>query len=134
MRREIHCASSATLNSSASITLVLPAQCPTGTGNVTWCAVGSGSRYGLHRSTANPCDATDPKWADYLVNSAVFGYVVAVDDEPGQGLDRAARRPGAGEERRPVPARRRDRPAEQHARRERDPSAGGRGLPEMCRR
>lgn len=75
MRREIHCASSATLNSAASVTLVLPAQCPTGTGNVTWCAVGTGSRFGLHRSTANPCDATDPQWADYLVNSTVFGYV-----------------------------------------------------------
>jgi prepilin-type N-terminal cleavage/methylation domain-containing protein len=75
MRREIHCASSATLNGSSSVTLVLPAQCPTGTGNVTWCAVGTGSRYGLHRSTADPCNATDPKWADYLVNSNVFGYV-----------------------------------------------------------
>ena len=75
MRREIHCASSATLNSTASVTLVLPSQCPTGTGNVTWCAAGTGSRYGLHRSTADPCNASDPQWADYLVNSNLFGYV-----------------------------------------------------------
>lgn len=75
MRREIHCASSATLNSAGSVTLVLPSQCATGTGNVTWCAVGSGSRYGLHRSTANPCDGADPRWADYLVNASIFGYV-----------------------------------------------------------
>lgn len=75
MRREIHCASSATLNGSSSVTLVLPAQCPTGTGNVTWCAVGTGSRYGLHRSTSAPCNASDQQWADYLVNSNLFGYV-----------------------------------------------------------
>jgi type II secretory pathway pseudopilin PulG len=75
LRREIHCASSASVSGSQSVTLVLPAQCPTGTGNVTWCAVGTGSRWGIHRSTADPCNATDPQWADYLVNSNVFGYV-----------------------------------------------------------
>jgi prepilin-type N-terminal cleavage/methylation domain-containing protein len=75
MRREIHCASSATLNGTDSVTLVLPAQCPTGTGNVTWCSVGTGTRFGLYRSTVAPCNASDPKWADYLVNSNTFGYV-----------------------------------------------------------
>jgi prepilin-type N-terminal cleavage/methylation domain-containing protein len=74
MRREIHCASSATLNSSASITLALPSQCPTGTGSVEWCTVGTGSRFGLYRSTASPCDVSDTKWADYLVNASTFGY------------------------------------------------------------
>jgi Tfp pilus assembly protein PilW len=75
VRREIHCASSATLTNAAEITLALPSQCPTGTGNVKWCAVGAGSRFGLHRSTADPCDATDPRWADYLVNANVFGFL-----------------------------------------------------------
>jgi type II secretory pathway pseudopilin PulG len=75
LRREIHCASSATLSGSSSVTLVLPTQCPTGTGNVTWCAVGTGTRWGLYRSTSDPCDATDRQWADYLVNSNTFGYL-----------------------------------------------------------
>jgi Tfp pilus assembly protein PilW len=75
MRREIHCASSASLTGTYAVTLVLPSQCPTGTGSVTWCAVGTGSRWGLHRSTSAPCDATDQQWADYLVNSNIFGYV-----------------------------------------------------------
>lgn len=75
LRREIHCASSATLTGTNSVTLVLPTQCPTGSGNVTWCSFGTGSRFGLHRSTSAPCNASDPRWADYLVNSNTFAYV-----------------------------------------------------------
>lgn len=75
LRREIHCASSASLTGTEAVTLVLPAQCPTGSGNVTWCSVGTGSRFGLYRSTSAPCNASDPQWADYLVNSNTFGYV-----------------------------------------------------------
>jgi prepilin-type N-terminal cleavage/methylation domain-containing protein len=74
LRRETHCASQASVASSTSVTLTLASYCPTGNGSVTWCTVGSGSRYGLYRKTGASCDATGVKWADYLTTGAVFGY------------------------------------------------------------
>jgi prepilin-type N-terminal cleavage/methylation domain-containing protein len=74
LRRETHCASQASVATSTSVTLTLGSYCPTGNGSVTWCTVGSGSRYGLYRKTGAACDTTGVKWADYLTTGAVFGY------------------------------------------------------------
>ena len=76
LRREIHCASAVTPTGPATaVTLTLPAQCSGGGGTITWCALGSASRYGLHRSSAGACDVSDPKYVDYLTSNAVFDYV-----------------------------------------------------------
>jgi prepilin-type N-terminal cleavage/methylation domain-containing protein len=74
LRREGHCASQASVASSNSVTLTLASYCPTGNGSVTWCTVGSGTRYALYRKTGTTCDATGVKWADYLTTGAVFAY------------------------------------------------------------
>jgi type II secretory pathway pseudopilin PulG len=74
LRRETHCASQATVATSSSVTLTLASYCPTGNGSVTWCTVGSSSRFGLYRKVGTSCDATGVKWADYLTTGAVFGY------------------------------------------------------------
>jgi prepilin-type N-terminal cleavage/methylation domain-containing protein len=74
IRRETHCASQASVATSSSVTLTLASYCPTGNGSVTWCTVGSGSRYGLYRKAGATCDATGVRWADYLTSGAVFGY------------------------------------------------------------
>ncbi len=74
IRRETHCASQASVATSSSVTLTLASYCPTGNGSVTWCTVGSGSRYGLYRKAGATCNATGVKWADYLTSGAVFGY------------------------------------------------------------
>jgi prepilin-type N-terminal cleavage/methylation domain-containing protein len=81
IRRETHCAQSATVTS-GSVTLILPSQCPTappdpGSGPVTWCAVGSGLRWGLYRQEAASCGSAAPavKKADYLTTGSVFSYL-----------------------------------------------------------
>jgi prepilin-type N-terminal cleavage/methylation domain-containing protein len=74
IRRETHCASQATVATSSSVTLTLASFCPTGSGSVTWCTVGSSNRFGLYRKAGASCDATGVKWADYLTTGAVFAY------------------------------------------------------------
>jgi prepilin-type N-terminal cleavage/methylation domain-containing protein len=74
LRREGHCASQASVASSSSVTLTLGSYCPTGNGSVTWCTVGSGTRYALYRKTGGTCNATGVRWADYLTTGAVFAY------------------------------------------------------------
>jgi prepilin-type N-terminal cleavage/methylation domain-containing protein len=74
LRRETHCASQASVATSSTVTLTLASYCPTGNGSVTWCTVGSGSRYGLYRKAGASCDATGVRWADYLTTGAVFAY------------------------------------------------------------
>jgi len=74
LRREGHCASQASVATSSSVTLTLASYCPTGNGSVTWCTVGSGTRYALYRKTGTTCDATGVKWADYITTGAVFAY------------------------------------------------------------
>ena len=67
LRRDIHCASSVSL-SGTTLTL---SGC--GTGTVSWCTAGSGTRYALYRTTgATTCDATVRQYADYLTSSSVF--------------------------------------------------------------
>ncbi|MDQ3822979.1 MAG: type II secretion system GspH family protein [Actinomycetota bacterium] len=75
LRRETHCASQASVATSSSVTLALGAYCATGSGSVTWCTVGSGSRYGLYRKAGTSCDSSGIKWADHLTTGAVFTYV-----------------------------------------------------------
>jgi prepilin-type N-terminal cleavage/methylation domain-containing protein len=74
MRREIHCASLITPTGvSASITVTLPAQCPTAGGvqsNVTYDTVGSGQRFQLRRNGVN--------LADYVTLRNAFNYTAPV--------------------------------------------------------
>ncbi|MBA3330291.1 MAG: prepilin-type N-terminal cleavage/methylation domain-containing protein [Actinobacteria bacterium] len=75
IRREVHCASAATL-SAPNLLLTLPLGCPTGSGSVTWCVLGSGSRYTLRRAAGATCNATSLVIADYLTTSVgVFAVV-----------------------------------------------------------
>src|SRR4030081_2525133 len=74
MRREIHCASAITPTGvSSSISVTLPAQCPTAGGTqttVSYDVVGSGSRFQLRRNTVN--------LADYATTQNDFNYVAPV--------------------------------------------------------
>jgi prepilin-type N-terminal cleavage/methylation domain-containing protein len=74
-RGEVHCASSVTLNSTSSVTVVLPSGCKS-SGTVTWCTQGSGTRWGLYRVAGASCSG-GVKWADYLTQSNVFAYTAA---------------------------------------------------------
>lgn len=74
LRRETHCASAASVATASSVTLTLATYCPTGTGSVTWCTVGSGTRFALRRKVGTTCDATGVLWADYLTTGNVFTY------------------------------------------------------------
>jgi prepilin-type N-terminal cleavage/methylation domain-containing protein len=85
MRREIHCASALTVNSAASISVTLPAGCPTAgpsqatvvydTANV------SGSRYTLRRKKDSEAAVVI---ADYLTSGNVFSYVAPSTSALGQ--------------------------------------------------
>lgn len=72
LRRDVHCASSAAV---VSATLTLSG---CGSGSVSWCAVGSGSRYALYRLAGVSCDATGKLYADYLLSPSVFTYTAPV--------------------------------------------------------
>jgi type II secretory pathway pseudopilin PulG len=74
LRKEAHCASSVTVTSSANVTLTQPSACTGGGGSISWCAVGSSSKYGLYRKSGTTCDATGALVADYLTSSAIFTY------------------------------------------------------------
>jgi type II secretory pathway pseudopilin PulG len=85
LRREVHCASAITQTGpSPTVTLTLPAGCPSGSGSVTWCTVSAGTdRYRLYRKVGTSCDATGKLYADYLrpdaatscpPNMCVFSY------------------------------------------------------------
>jgi type II secretory pathway pseudopilin PulG len=68
LRREVHCASAITqTGQSATVTLTLATGCPSGSGTVTWCTVGAGTRFKLYREPGGTCDATGSKrYADFL--------------------------------------------------------------------
>jgi prepilin-type N-terminal cleavage/methylation domain-containing protein len=68
--RDVHCAQSVS-GSATLVTLVLPAGCSSG-GTVSWCTVGSGSRYALYRQSGATCGASGVRWADYLTTGSVF--------------------------------------------------------------
>ena len=74
MRREIHCASAITpAGTTGSISVTLPAQCPTSGGSlstVTYNTAGSGQRFQLRRNGV--------KLADYVTLQNVFNYTAPV--------------------------------------------------------
>ena len=79
LRRDAHCASDITpTGAAASITMTQPSGCPGGGGSIQWCTVGSGTRYGLYRTTGITCDATAKRYADYLTAASVFDYAAPV--------------------------------------------------------
>jgi len=85
LRREIHCASSvATLGGTPSgpfgpaigITIVLGSRCPSATGGATvsWCTLGSGTRFVLYRQVGTTCTTSGKKSVDYLIADNVFTF------------------------------------------------------------
>jgi prepilin-type N-terminal cleavage/methylation domain-containing protein len=75
MRREIHCAGSLTLTSASSVTITLPAGCPTAGGTQTTVVYDTASagtnRYKLRRKKGT--GAVVPI-ADYLTSGSIFAY------------------------------------------------------------
>lgn len=77
IRREVHCASAVTpTGTAAAITITLGGRCPTaGAGTtVSWCTVGSGTRYVLYRKVGGTCDNAGKKTVDYLTTGTVFTF------------------------------------------------------------
>jgi prepilin-type N-terminal cleavage/methylation domain-containing protein len=85
MRREVHCAMSASpVGASASVTLTIPATCPTSGGStaITWCTVANGTnRWGLWRYPGSTCSGTGKRYADYLTASSIFTYTAQTVDK-----------------------------------------------------
>jgi prepilin-type N-terminal cleavage/methylation domain-containing protein len=85
MRREVHCAMSVSpAGASASVTLTIPATCPTSGGNtsITWCTVANGSnRWGLWRYPGSSCSGTGKRYADYVTASSIFIYTAQTVDK-----------------------------------------------------
>lgn len=87
IRREVHCASSASpAGPTSSITLVIPAGCtPTALagGNITWCTRGTAPRFQLFRAVGGACTG-GTEVADYLTLANAFNYTAG----PGVALGR----------------------------------------------
>jgi prepilin-type N-terminal cleavage/methylation domain-containing protein len=85
MRREVHCAMSVTpVGASASVTLTIPATCPTSGGNtsITWCTVANGTnRWGLWRYPSASCSGSGKRYADYVTASSIFTYTAQTVDK-----------------------------------------------------
>lgn len=90
LRREVHCSSTAVVTTppsttplttaGAQVTLTLPNATCRGYPEVSWCAVGSGTRYALYRKAGTTCDATGTKFIDYLTSNAVFTFASATTE------------------------------------------------------
>ncbi|HXF97866.1 MAG TPA: type II secretion system protein [Gaiellaceae bacterium] len=103
LRRELHCAASVTVGGGGtSVTVVLGNRCPSAAGGTTvsWCTIGSGSRFALYRQVGSSCTSSGKKAADYLTTDAVFTLVppvsgslaklrvsLPVNAKPGAGRD-----------------------------------------------
>lgn len=77
LRREVHCASSVTpAGPSASVTIVLGSRCPSASAGTTvsWCTVGSGSRFALYRVPSATCSAAGKRAADFLTSGTIFDF------------------------------------------------------------
>lgn len=78
LRREVHCAMSITPTGPATtITLTIPATCPTAEGqtSLTWCTVANGTnRWDLWRYHGSSCSGTGKRYADHLTQASVFSY------------------------------------------------------------
>jgi prepilin-type N-terminal cleavage/methylation domain-containing protein len=92
-RRETHNSCKATQTSSADVTLWSIDTTPGPTDGSctvpnTWCAVGGGQRFALHRKAGSTCDASGRRYADYLTTSAVFSLPArAAGKLPQVGVD-----------------------------------------------
>ena len=81
LRREIHGACTVSNPSvyntgESSVTLYFGSDsCASGTHSVTWCTVGSGTRYGLYRIVATSCTGATQKFADYITGANIFTYL-----------------------------------------------------------
>jgi prepilin-type N-terminal cleavage/methylation domain-containing protein len=81
LRRDIHTGCTIAAPSSyntwlTSVTLYTASDaCVAGTHSVSWCTVGSGTRYGLYRIAASTCSGATAKVADYLTSASVFVYL-----------------------------------------------------------
>jgi type II secretory pathway pseudopilin PulG len=81
LRREIHCATAVTpapIGTTSTISIVLGTRCPTAASGlvVSWCTVGSSTRYALYRQTGTTCSASGRKVVDYLTTGNVFSYTL----------------------------------------------------------
>jgi len=77
LRREIHCASAVSpTGASSTITITLGARCPSsGAGTtVSWCAIGSGSRFALYRQAGVSCTTSGKLVVDYLTTGSLFAF------------------------------------------------------------
>lgn len=74
LRREVHCASTASVTGSYHVTLTLPNATCRGYPTVSWCVLGSGSRFGLYRMAGATCTTAGTKFVDYLTSNAAFTY------------------------------------------------------------
>lgn len=78
MRREVHCAMSVSPSgASSSVTLTIPATCPTAAGStsITWCTVANGTnRWGLWRYPGSSCSGSGKRFADYVTAASIFVY------------------------------------------------------------
>jgi hypothetical protein len=85
MRREVHCAMSvAPAGAASSVTLTIPATCPTSGGNtaITWCTVANGTnRWALWRYPGANCSGSGKRMADYVTASSVFTYTAQNPDK-----------------------------------------------------
>jgi prepilin-type N-terminal cleavage/methylation domain-containing protein len=78
LRRDVHCASSATAVSASAVTLAVP--CVSG-GVIRWCTAGSGSTFTLHRlPAAGACGSSAVRFAEHLTTGSVFAYQAASTD------------------------------------------------------
>ena len=85
LRRDGHCASVATV-SGTTLSMTLPAGCPSGSGTISWCTAAvttSPPRYRLYRRAVAGCSAaTGVLQADYLTLPNIFTFVPQSADPP----------------------------------------------------
>lgn len=75
LRREVHCATSATVVGTSLVTLNIGNSTCKGYPTVSWCVAGAGTRYALYRQSGSVCSAVGgTKFADYLLSSSGFVY------------------------------------------------------------
>ena len=86
VRREVHCASTATVYDAAGnpvttagvrVKLTIPNSTCRGYPEVSWCAVGSGVRWALYRKAGATCNNTGTKYVDYLTAGTLFTFYSA---------------------------------------------------------
>ncbi len=81
LRKDVHCASVISpVGASTAVTITQPSGCTGGGGTIKWCTSGSGSRYGLYRTTGATCNSSSTLVTDYLTSGTVFTFTSQVAD------------------------------------------------------